>query len=225
MKEQCMGIKKFSKEIKIPYLIHFTRWESIDGIIEYGLLPKILIEDLSFEISVNDELRLDGHEDSVSLSIAFPNYKMFYRYRMNSNADGWVVLVIHPSVLWEYECAFCKYNAADSRISCVQKDELKSLSAFKSMYAEFEGDDFLSEVLGDEYKPAKRIDKKLKSFDPTDSQAEILVFDIIPAEKIIGVVLENNKLLNDFKGKYPDIRAEFNKNFFSSRNYVRLYRS
>lgn len=197
----------------------------MDGIIQYGLLPKILIEDLPFEVSINDELRLDGHEDSVSLSIAFPNYKMFYRYRMNSNTDGWAVLAIHSSVLWEYECAFCKYNAADLRISSIQKDELKSLSAFKSMFAEFEQDDFFMEVLGDEYKPSTRTEKKLKAFDPTDAQAEVLVFDIIPVEKIIGVAFENNKLLNDFKNKHPNIKAVLNKKFFSSRDYVRLYKS
>ena len=219
-----MGIKAFSEEIKIPYLVHFTRWENIDGIIQYGLLPKILIEDLPFEVSINDELRLDGHQDSVSLSIAFPNYKMFYRYRMNSNTDGWAVLAIHPSVLWEYECAFCKYNAADSRISCIQKDELKSLSAFKDMFLEFEQDAFMIEVLGDELPPKTRTAKKLKPFDPTDSQAEVLVFDIIPVEKIIGVAFDNNKLLNDFKNKHPNIKAVFNKHFFSSRDYARLYR-
>lgn len=220
-----MSIKEFSEEIKIPYLVHFTRWENIEGIIQYGLLPKILIEDLPFEVSINDELRLDGHQDSVSLSIAFPNYKMFYRYRINSKADGWAVLAIRSSVLWEYECAFCKYNAADSRMSCIQKDDLKSLSAFKSMFAEFEQDDFLIEVFGIENKPKTRTDKKLKTFDPTDSQAEILVFDIIPVDKIIGIAFENIKLLSDFKSKYPNIKAILNKNYFSSRDYVRLYKS
>ena len=44
IKERGMGIKEFSKEIKIPYLLHFTRWENIDGILQYGLLPKILLE-------------------------------------------------------------------------------------------------------------------------------------------------------------------------------------
>ena len=216
-----MEIKEFAKKLEIPYLIHFTRWENIDGIFQNGLLPKILIEDLPYEVSINDEIRLDGHEDSVSLSIAFPNYRMFYRYRMNSSAVGWVVLAIHPSVLWEYECAFCKYNAADSRISCIPKEELKNLSSFRIMFVEDEQNELLKELLGEEYKRETREDKKLKAFDPTDPQAEVLVFDIIPVEKIIGVAFENKKLLNEFKQKYPSMKAVLSKYYFSSRSYVR----
>lgn len=215
------GIKDFAVKLKIPYLIHFTRWENIDGIIQNGLLPKILFEDLSYEVSINDEMRLDGHEDSISLSIAFPNYKMFYRYRMNSSAVGWVVLAIHPSVLWEYECAFCKYNAADSKIYSIPKEKLKNLSSFNSMFAEDEHNELLKELFGEENKTETREDKKLKPFDPTDPQAEVLVFDIIPVEKIIGITFENAKLLNEFKQKYPSINAVFSKYYFSSRSYVR----
>ncbi|PJF38016.1 MAG: DUF4433 domain-containing protein, partial [Phototrophicales bacterium] len=142
-----------------------------------GLCPKILLEDLPYDVTINDELRLDGHEDSVSLSIAFPNYKMFYRYRANTQSRGWAVIAINPSVLWECECAFCKHNAADSRIARVPLEKLKSLSSFQAMFAEDESGNALAGILGVDYKQETRETNKLKSFDPTDPQAEVLVFD------------------------------------------------
>jgi hypothetical protein len=216
-----MEIKDFAKKIGIPYLIHFTKGENIDGIFQNGLLPKILIEDLPYEVSINDEIRLDGHEDSVSLSIAFPNYKMFYKYRLKFSTLEWVVLAVHPSVLWEYECAFCKYNAADHRISCVPKEKLKKLSSFKSMFTEYKQNESLKDLSGEEYRTMTREDRKLKAFDPTDPQAEVLVFDIIPVEKIFGAAFINRVLFSEFKQKYPSVKAVLNQNYFSSRSYVR----
>jgi len=131
-----MDIRTFAEQLQIPYLVHFTRWENIDGIFQDGLCPKILLEDLPYEVVINDELRLDGHVDSVSLSIAFPNYKMFYRYRNNDPSQSWAVLALSPSVLWEYECAFCTSNAADARISKISVKDLKTIEAFMGMYKE-----------------------------------------------------------------------------------------
>jgi hypothetical protein len=204
-----MEIQEFAKKLEIPYLLHFTRWENIDGILKDGLCPKILIEDLPYEVTINDEMRLDGHEDSVSVSIAFPNHKMFYRYRKNTGGMGWVILVIAPSVLWEYEAAFCKHNAADSRISRVSSEELKNIASFEGMYEE------------DKTSESSRSFNKLESYDPTDPQAEVLVFDVIPTEKIVGVIFENCRLKIEFENNYPNIKTCFDPNYYSARCYVR----
>ncbi|WP_438451062.1 DarT ssDNA thymidine ADP-ribosyltransferase family protein, partial [Listeria monocytogenes] len=49
---------------------------------------------------------------------------MFYRYRKQkgNELEEWVVVVIHPSVLWELPCAFCTTNAASNRVSNVPID-------------------------------------------------------------------------------------------------------
>ena len=217
-------IKQEALARQIPYLIHFTRWENLDGIIQNGLCPRILLEDLPYNVEINDELRLDGHEDSVSLSIAFPNYKMFYRYRSNVQSRGWAVIVIHPSVLWEYECAFCKHNAADSRISRVDINTLKTVEAFKGMYEELQAVKFPYFLAENQQHMANELSRSfnnLKAYDPTDPQAEVLVFDVIPPEKIIGIAFESKILMNEFKGKYPNIKSIFNTYYFSARCRVR----
>ncbi|EJV4018820.1 DUF4433 domain-containing protein, partial [Salmonella enterica] len=94
--------------------------------------PVTEVGDLNITPEINDELRLDGHRDSTSLSIAFPNYRMFYRYRMDNPSIEWVVLGIHPSILWRNDCAYCCHNAADARISAQSLAQLKTLEAFEA---------------------------------------------------------------------------------------------
>ena len=244
-------IKKFAEERGIPCLVHFTRWENLDGIIENGLCPRLLLECLPYDAAINDKKRLDGRIDSVSLSIAFPNYRMFYKYRIHHWQHGGAVLEIHPSVLWEYECAFCRHNAADSRILRTNIDSLKTIEAFKGMYYDKiklmnELDNILKSIIEsedpaikkygasfnsvekDDYNDNRNITSltqdntnNLKPYDPTDPQAEVLVFDIIPPDKIIAVAFEDNRLLNKFKAKHPNIKAVLNKEYFSKRCYVR----
>ena len=65
----------------------------------------------------NDCLRLDGHKDAVSLSIAHPNDRMFAKYRWQDLQQKWAVLVLDPSILWLLPTAFNRHNAADKRMS------------------------------------------------------------------------------------------------------------
>lgn len=202
-------IKDFVKERQIIQLIHFTRYENLEGILNNGLYVRSKLETIPQRFYANDELRLDGHRDSISLSILFPNHRMFYKYRMSLNAKGWVLLAIDPSVLWQYDCAFCKYNAADSRISGIPVNELKHVDKLKEMFAEDIND------IG------VRKRKRLTVSDPTDVQAEVLVFNNIPKEKIIAVGFENQMLLSECEKKHPDVKLMMANKYFNSRSYVR----
>ena len=67
------------KRRNITELCHFTRVSNYESIMKYGLCSRAYLEShdvLSAEYS--DELRLDGYIDAISLSVSFPNYKMFY---------------------------------------------------------------------------------------------------------------------------------------------------
>ena len=79
----------------ITELCHFTRVSNCESIMKHGLYSRAYLESsnvLSAEYS--DEMRLDGHIDAISLSVSFPNYKMFYSKR-NENLDvTWCVLSI-----------------------------------------------------------------------------------------------------------------------------------
>ena len=205
-------IKRIVKERDIQYLLHFTRLRNLDGILEHGIYPHSRLEELPHEVIINDEGRWDYRPDSVSLSVCFPNYKMFYKYR-NETEDDWAVLIIHPNVLWESNCAFCKHNAADGRISCLPLESINDYNALNELFDEIESH-------------RSREEQKLKPCDPTDPQAEVLAFDIIIPEKVLGVVFRTKAAKIEYAEKYPDLKVwhhRESKGMFASRTYVREY--
>jgi hypothetical protein len=163
---------------RIRQLTHFTRARNVASILEHGLCSVERAEQLGISPHVNDGLRLDGHRDAVSLSVSFPNYRMFFRYRQENPAEAWAVLVIDPAVLWENRCGFCQRNAADHRMRTRPTGDLTSAAAFNSMFEEIEG------------LPMRK-QQGLLDCDPTDPQAEVLVFGTIEPHRIKGIAFDN----------------------------------
>lgn len=155
-------IKDIAETLKIPYLVHFTRAANLETIIKHGLYPKSRINEIGVTPQINDHHRHDGRPESTSLSIAFPNGPMFYKYSQESSAK-WAMLLMPPSLLWKKDCAFCRHNAATTHISTTPVEDLKTSQAFLGM---FEDD-------------GTREEECLEPYDPTDVQAEVLVFDVI----------------------------------------------
>lgn len=204
-------IQKYSQAIKIPFLLHFTRAANLPSIMEHGLYPMSRIADIGVCPVINDELRLDGHLDGLSLSVAFPNYLMFYKLRKDNPDVEWVLLGIDPSVLWLKDCAFCNHNAADARISSQPLAQLKTHEAFVGMFEAIEGE-------------KSREEQRLKPFDPTDGQAEVLVFDVIEPNLIGGAAFENTATRDAYQGLLGGRQIRLDKagkGFFASRSYVR----
>ena len=206
-------LKEHATQLKVPYAVHFTRAENLESIIAHGIYPISRIDELGIPAQVNDELRLDGRRNGISISVAFPNCKMLYKYRMENQGSEWVILILQPSILWTKDCAFCKHNAADARISNLPLASLNTVSAFQAMFEEIEGH-------------VSRTEQNLKSFDPTDVQAEVLLFDPIEPALIECVVFDSTatktKYVGVVGGRKTWVDAN-NKRLFASRNYVRKY--
>ena len=179
----------------------------MDNILENGLLCR---SDIDEDAEFNDELRLDGRKNTISASIAFPNSSMFYKYRQEKGGL-WAVVAISKRVLWDLDCLFCKHNAADARISRLPEASLCSIDAFKSMYDEHVG-------------LQSRAEQKLRTYDPTDVQAEILIKSHVPAKYIVGVVFPDTPSKEKhahLTTKRKVIEHSRNKGFFATRSYVR----
>lgn len=208
------AIRAHATVIQVPYLLHFTRAVNLPSIVQHGLYPISRIDEIGVTPQINDELRLDGHRDGTSLSIAFPNYQMLYKFRMDDESVDWVVLVLKQSVLWQKECVFCRHNAADARISRQPLEALATEGAFRGMFDQIDG-------------WTSREEQKLKVYDPTDVQAEVMVFDIIEPAYLCGIVF-NSKDAND---AYSNLLTEEQKawvhpkrtGLFGTRSYSRLY--
>ncbi|HDY7709000.1 DarT ssDNA thymidine ADP-ribosyltransferase family protein [Vibrio vulnificus] len=205
-------IKNVIAERKIPYLVHFTNLKNLKSIFSDGLVPRSQLDALDAEYESNDDARLDGHEDSVSLSVAFPNCQMFYKLWKNSG-DKFCLLALDPELLQKHSSAFCKYNAADGAISSQDIETLKTAAAFEGMFDELPSQ-------------RSRADQKLEDYDPTDVQAEILVFDTIPKGYIGAVVFPDKESEKDFKDIIGGCKSYVhspNKGFYGTRTFSREY--
>ncbi|MDW2878161.1 MULTISPECIES: DarT ssDNA thymidine ADP-ribosyltransferase family protein [Bacillaceae] len=196
---------KLVEEYGINYLVHFTKADNLESIFKNGLLPIKELQNKGINYNGNDEYRFDGCEDATSVSIQFPNYRMFYKYREQNREVDWVVLGLRKEILWQKKCAFCVENAASSNISSSSIAQRLGIEAFKKMYEEYPG------------KPSRQqlaIDKSL----PTNPQAEVLVFDKIETSYIWGVAFLNQNLLNKYSNLIPvGVKSSIVPDLFSYR--------
>lgn len=118
------SIAEIIKTRRILQLTHFTRVENIEGIISSGILPRNLLKAGYY---YNDEMRLDGFPEATSLSISFPNYQMFYRYRCldSNNGKNWAVLIINPNILMNIPFLCFPTNAANRMFQDNSNNEIR----------------------------------------------------------------------------------------------------
>ncbi len=178
-----MTIQEFVATRNIQYLYHFTRLGNVQSILTHGLLPKDQCAARGVAPLVNDPLRLD-YTDGICLTIGFPNYKMFYPLRCNNPGVQWAVLAVRASVLWEKDSAFCRENAAKAAVTAIPLHQRRGLVALQAMYDDFPG------------VPRSRLE--IPAHYPTNPQAEVLVFDHIGPEYIVGVAFDEAVLKRQY---------------------------
>ncbi len=172
----------------ITSLVHFTRVENLDQILNNGVVPR---QSLSSETALfNDNVRADGKLNYSSFSISFPNHKMFYRLRCNNPDTKWAILVLKSDLLIDYDCLFYPINAATSSVSRQPIENFKGAVALENMFT---------------HSPDTR-ENFLRLCDPTDVQAEVLIPDVITADFFKGCVLSDVDLVKCYSKKYPHIK-------------------
>ena len=137
-----------SKCKNIDAIYHFTHKSNLSSILEYGILTRTNLDNMNLRYAFNDQMRLDGVLDSISLSFSHPNFKMFYKYRKQTS-DDWVVLKISPSLIYGKEqqtfnrvehlnylnkAVFCNTNAASNKMRNLSIEERMTCNAFLDMF-------------------------------------------------------------------------------------------
>lgn len=209
----AQAIQAQATAVQVPYLLHFTRAVNLPSIMAHGIYPIGRANEVGANPAINDQYRFDGHRNSTSVSIGFPNCQMLYKYRKADEDVEWAILILHPSILWGKNCAFCRHNAADGRISGQPLVNLMAPAAFVGMYEEIEG-------------ITSRVEQKLKSYDPTDVQAEVLVFDVIEPQYVAGVIFEKGAARDKYVAHLGDRKTYIhanNKGMFANRKYARTW--
>ncbi len=203
-----IDIRTEAEKIGIPHLIHFTRCENLESILRHGLLSVASCKAKRLTPFRNDTKRFDGQLNGVSLSVAFPNYKMFYKYRMLNESSDWVVLILSKNILWEKECGFYRCNAAASCMLQEPRARMTTLDAFQEMFR----------TIGGPRDPC------LRQYDPTDPQAEVMVYEPIEPYLIEAVAFETAEIAENWSravGGRNIVCAGQDHGLFSIRERVR----
>lgn len=189
-------IKKIILDRGIKKLYHFTQARNLDSIFEHGILSRDKINGLKIDATVNDRERWDGHTDAISVSISGANYRMLYalgKGKQNRGetcpGDAYVLLELDPSLLYELDCAFYPTNAASNRVRHASKTEFQSAQALEDMFADGVP------------CPAGAYSRAKWGLDPcetSDPQAEVLVFETIPAHYINCVLFETEDMDDEY---------------------------
>ncbi len=217
-----MTIIDILQKRNIRYLCHFTRLENLESILKHGLYPRTQIFNQYLNPNVrpdiqgifNDTVRADEKMDAICLSVSFPNSKMFYKLRCEQENTQWAVIVLDAKVLLDKNCAFYPTNAANN---CVRHLSIENFRGCNALNALFNG--------------ANEERQHLLSQDPTDVQAEILVFDRIEACYIVGCVFNSDDLKGEFSNKFSNYQFEstlnrwgvFDDRFFARKNGFKGY--
>lgn len=192
------------KKRNIDYLWHFTRLENVHSILANGLMPRADLEAANSTATYNDAYRADGQKSANCLSIGHPNYKMFYRLRQENPGVEWVVVGVKPDVLWLKDCAFCMENAASGNVTCIPIDQRRGVDAFEMLFDPVEG-------------TPTRLALNLPDYCPTNPQAEVLVFDTIAINDIVGIAVPNKARETELRAQYPEITIEYYRALYNAR--------
>lgn len=162
---------------KIEHFVHFTNAHNLESILKYGLLSVREMQERGITYISNDNDRFDAKLGGISLSVSFPNYRMFYKKRQTSKESDWVILLLDPNQIVGLTCRFYAKNAACS--------EMKRKGIPFNAVKEFENM-FCGEGV------ENRENKGIPSSFTTDPQAEVLVLDAIPVSAIQTVCFAND---------------------------------
>lgn len=200
-------MKKVIEEKEIEKLVHFTRASNLISIYKYGLLTRKSIEERGINCSINDFERYDGCKNATSMSIEFPNYKMFYQLRCENPGVDWVVLSLPAELLYECDCVFCTANAGSTEMFTMPLEARKGKKAFLKLFEDLPNG-----------KSRVELGIQGSSWYPTNPQAEVLLFEDLPAAYIQKVYFENNEVMEKYIDMIPEMNACVSCRFFSYRH-------
>ena len=203
-------IKKYIQERNINEIIHFTQLENLESIMKNGLLAVDILKRKDIKFNRNDFNRFDNLENTICVSIGFPNYKMFYKLRDEDTSKKWVIISLKPEILYEKTCVFCNGNAASHSINSMSIRERTSSKALKSLFYTH-----IDVSLG-----ITRENLKIRKNHTSNPQAEVLVFNKIEPNYIKGLIFSNEdkELCKLYTGKYKGVKVVSNNYYYNARN-------
>lgn len=184
MRDYRREIRRIATARGIQKLYHFTPLENVASILQNGLASQNLLQAHGIAFTAPDQLRLDNCLDAISLSIHSFNKALLVKKGAELGGD-WPILEIDASVLWTHRCRFCWTNAASSEIAN-HRGFLGGEWGLRRMFED------APVSLSD---PRSRREVYGRSDNqPTDNQAEVLVFDPIDSDLVIDFTVKSQRV-------------------------------
>ncbi len=126
-------IKIFLEKRNITTLIHFTDKKNLNNILINGLLSVEALNNSGFNYCYNDNKRLDGQLNYISLSVTKPNIFLLKSFIKQQKIKNPFLIEIDASMLWKEnnKRVYCQTNAATS--GCKKRS---SIQDFEAMFEE-----------------------------------------------------------------------------------------
>lgn len=187
----------------IQYLYHFTPYENLGGIAEYGIIPRSRCTG-KVAPTYPDAKRYDNHKDFSSFSLSFPNDWYFAKKR-NTIEGCYAVIELDINVL--------RYIRLENILFFPKNAACREYA--RSPLSEFQGIDAAKKLFTKEGR-AYRLPLEY----PTDSQAEVMLKAIIPTQFFTALYFdqkhENLLTHEEYPPEFTDI-ASCNEKFFLHR--------
>ena len=103
-------IRRILEKREIKHLVHFTRVENLESILQYGLVPRSMYRALGMQGVCNDDKRLDGRIDCNSISVEFLIIGCFTNFGMQTRVQKWVVFKIDVEALFDISKEYGYYE-------------------------------------------------------------------------------------------------------------------
>lgn len=203
----------------ITRLCHFTQSRKLLHILTLRSMMSTHVLQLQHPdlLDVTDTARRDGHLNHICCSIQYPN-AWYFRTIQNRdpNFRDWVILALHPRLLWERDVLFCPRNAAAQNGGQLRP----GWEGWQALFA--------PTVQGQGGQTRRRYPQMLASC-PTDDQAEALIPEMIPQEYITAIIVPSRDAFEQEMDRLgileliPDIEWRIAPDLFST-NYSTMVR-
>lgn len=187
-------IKNIIQQRKIQNLIHFTKFENLESILQNGLLSRQYLDMNNIKYEFNDTSRWDEKTNATCFSVEFANTYLLNKFKELYKDSKWVIISLDINLL--YKCnqkCFCNRNAGGAP-NWVNSDKSRNFGAFASMFNENISSS----------SPSRSEQLYIKDYLPTDVQAEVLIESKIDSSFIKKLIFETREDLDICKDYFVD---------------------
>jgi hypothetical protein len=191
---------------QVTSLVHFTPMQNLDSIVNNDLLSRDQCKRVGVQPTTTDNFRYDGLLDYISVSISFPNDRMFYLKQQRLNYS-WAILLLSPAVITSQQSLFFSTNAASAK-KTNQLDGLDSAAAFLTLFGS-----------ADTATPSHGLGRSF----PADPQAEIMVKQTIAKKYIQSIVFRSTADHQNWAnagGNPSGLQVSINPDYFGRRIWL-----